>query len=187
MGWVMVKTMPRLFFALTFPGSVRREIHTLHVQPYVGELKQSQWKMVPTENYHLTLHFLGEISPRATTRLVDDFFHTPFPKAQTFSIGGKPPQFFGKNVCYVPVRDARNFLTRLHEKCAELYHPPEERDFTPHITIARRSHGKTAPPLLSTSHEHPTFFAPQHVSLLVSQTQKGKTTYPEIARMPLSE
>jgi 2'-5' RNA ligase len=127
--------MMRLFVGLDLPWPVRERLSGL---AWAG-IEGARW--VPTENYHLTLRFIGE-TPGYMAEEIDHALAALKPRAfpltlsglGTFSRGGKV------SALWVGV-----------EKCPELDHlrgkietalqriglEPERRRFQPHVTLAR--------------------------------------------------
>ena len=107
-------------------------------------------RWVPAHNVHLTLKFLGDVSP-ASVDLIKHMLETEAGKHATFdaTIEG-----FG---CYPNARRPRIFwvgleappsLASLHHDlsaaAARLGYPAEDRDFSPHLTIGRVRQNATA-------------------------------------------
>lgn len=138
----------RTFVALPLSAEVHRAIEALQ-----GRLKrQAAARGVPAgvvrwvdpAIIHLTLHFLGDILPErvepvkaalgAVARNVPSF---------TFQAGGLGafPNLGRPQVIWVGIQDASGWLALLHdavdEALASLGFQPEERRFSPHLTLGR--------------------------------------------------
>ena len=131
----------RLFIALTLPQAVRDDLDRL-----ATALPGLRW--APSDNYHLTLRFLGEVE-RPDAQDIDQALaalRMPQFELALAGIGG-----FGKGrqlrSLWAGV-DSQSALTRLQAKVEQAVtragQPPQARRFKPHVTLARCTHG--APP-----------------------------------------
>lgn len=126
--------MPRLFVALDLPERVRDGLSDIS-----GELPGADW--VYSEQYHLTLRFLGEVD------------HEAFLSVRA-GLGGVSARSFHvalKGIGLFPLRGAPDTLwagVARNEALASLRHkiesalgrqgiPPDTRKFFPHVTLAR--------------------------------------------------
>ena len=131
----------RLFFALTLPPDVQTELVAW----------QSMWsrtvnnvKWVEKANIHLTLKFLGEVSPSQLSS-VTTAAHKALGKHSRFTlyIGGAGvfPYPQRARILWVGLKDRNGYLTRLQqhlEQClADLGFPCNTKPFTPHLTLGR--------------------------------------------------
>lgn len=112
-------------------------------------------KIVDRENIHLTLRFLGNVS-ESRLELIKDVvreFATidPF-RIRVEGLGVFPKPSFIR-VIWAGVtkgEDELKFLRReLDQKLTEIDYPPEEKEFTPHYTIARMKSGRAKDKVLS--------------------------------------
>ncbi|MDP2666608.1 MAG: 2'-5' RNA ligase family protein [Candidatus Diapherotrites archaeon] len=179
--------MPPLFFALKFPSGIRKDIEAAYATPFRDVMVRGGWKPVPRENYHLTLHYMGDVPRTRIPMIAKIFSRTIFPSTQPIWIGGKQLYYFGKNVCYVPARDENGFLESLRAVCAPILPYDDMKEFIPHVTLFRRKKANYPPPPIPIAHGVDIPFYPRFFSLLVSMEEKGKVSYPEIARSPLTE
>lgn len=125
--------MPRLFTALEVPASLAPRLAMLR-----DSLAGAHW--VPPESYHITLRFAGDIEETAAQDFADalaaiemDDFQVEITGLSSF--GGRKPRtiFAALKSC-----EALERLARAHERAARMAGlPPEPRNFTPHITLAR--------------------------------------------------
>lgn len=124
----------RLFVGLDLPRSLRERLALLP-----GGIPGARW--VPTENYHLTLRFIGEVPAHraedidvALAALRCSPFALSFAGVGTFSKAGREVALW--------VGAERNpALDRLQSKIETALQrcglPPERRRFMPHVTLAR--------------------------------------------------
>ena len=131
----------RSFIAIPLPPPIQKAVAKL-----IRDLQQPgdgiRW--VPTDNLHLTLKFLGEVTNtevpdvcNGIRRVCQDI--EPFKLSYT-GTGGVPNNDRAR-VLYVGVDDPRNQLTNLasglETKMADLGFKPESRDYRPHLTLGR--------------------------------------------------
>jgi RNA 2',3'-cyclic 3'-phosphodiesterase len=127
--------MPRLFVAVEIPQAVKDQVLALRQG---HDLSIARW--VSPDQYHITLHFLGEV-PAAPVRqalaaVEADAFSLRLQGLGQFPVAGR-----AKSV-WAGVTSAPE-LRALHERTAEAlrptgYRPAMER-FHPHVTLARLS------------------------------------------------
>lgn len=122
--------MPRLFLAVRPPPDVIHEIAALPRPTEPGV----RW--VPTDQWHVTLRFLGEAT------LVD----------ATAALGGSPVlsqaearigpavSRLGRSVVCLPVRGLDALAAAVAELTAGVGEPPPVRPFAGHLTLARLRH-----------------------------------------------
>lgn len=131
----------RAFIAIELPADIREGLDQV-----IARLNSSQpdVKWVDPNSIHLTLKFLGYVAPDRVAEIT---------KAITDAAAGIPPfsleitglgVFPGLNrirVVWVGVEDETDKLLQLQKRLETnleiLGFPPEERDFTPHLTLAR--------------------------------------------------
>ncbi|WP_273717462.1 MULTISPECIES: RNA 2',3'-cyclic phosphodiesterase [Bartonella] len=140
--------MSRLFSALQIPQQTTQQLVSLQ-----NGLPNAQW--INPQNFHVTLSFFGEIEGATADALMHAFDTIKFPpfmlQMKDFDI------FVSENAPHsLVIRiELCETLNLLHEKMqyirSHLDLTPDEREFTPHITIARLLDTKPAdlPPYLS--------------------------------------
>ncbi len=126
--------MPRLFTGVELPSDVGQDLAIMQ-----GGIEGARW--IDPDNYHLTLRFIGDISDRAADELTAELQRVVAMPAFNISLAGmgvfgtkKPHSLF------VKVEESPDLrrLQAMHERvCQSLGMPPEQRKFTPHVTIAR--------------------------------------------------
>ncbi|HDI52934.1 MAG TPA: RNA 2',3'-cyclic phosphodiesterase [Candidatus Bathyarchaeota archaeon] len=104
-------------------------------------------KLVERENLHITLRFLGEISPslaEAVGELIRESSFKPFRVG--FRGVGAFPNTHRPRVIWIGVSEGAEELKRLHARIEKgllsLGFRGEDRSFTPHLTIARVRSGR---------------------------------------------
>ncbi len=132
----------RLFIAIDLSEDLRSKLAAL---PH--ELPGAKW--VKREQIHLTLRFLGEIAgekaEEITTRL--RVVEVPEFSLRLQSGGYFPPKSRNPRVLWLGTERAAPLVSlkeQIDEVLLELGIDPEERDFHPHITLARLKNAKAA-------------------------------------------
>lgn len=129
----------RLFVALDIPGVVRERLREL-----IALLKtaSSAAKWVRPEGMHVTLKFIGETDPANLDPIRAGLatIHSPLPVEMNFLGLGFFPHEHKPRVLWCAIAGSPN----LAELAAGIQHalepigfPPEERKFSPHLTLAR--------------------------------------------------
>jgi RNA 2',3'-cyclic 3'-phosphodiesterase len=132
--------MKRCFLAVKIPTEV-------NYQEKLMELKDnthSKITLVNPELYHLTVHFFGEISNDVIENVISELKTLEF---KEFELKLKYPGVLPKNnikkvkVLYVDIIEGLTELQELHnkinEKLIRLKLPISNREFLPHLTVAR--------------------------------------------------
>ncbi|MBF0312702.1 MAG: RNA 2',3'-cyclic phosphodiesterase [Oligoflexia bacterium] len=128
--------MIRLFVAIDLPESLKTELLNLRMG-----IPQAQW--TPLEKLHLTLRFIGEVIEPEFLEIAKGLGKVQLP-AFPLTLTGVGAFHSRKlpRVLWVGVQKSEE-LKQLHgriESCLrEFGVPPEERKFSPHITLARFS------------------------------------------------
>ncbi|MCB5943472.1 RNA 2',3'-cyclic phosphodiesterase [Acidocella sp. KAb 2-4] len=167
----------RLFVALDLPWEVKEELSDLSFN-----LPGARW--VPTDNFHLTLRFIGEAN-RLQAEEIDFALASLRGRSFEFCLSGLG--WFEKNgrvnTLYAGV-ERNDDLARLQTKVETALHrcglPPDRRKFTPHVTLARMD-SQVTPALTSFVQAHNLYrSAPiraDNVTLFSSFLGKDQPTY----------
>lgn len=178
--------MPRYFLALPLPASAASPLLRLLPPPAAG--------IRPTkpEDFHLTLHFLGERSEAEAARLEEALRRVNFTRfafdlqgVGTFDVDGRPA------VLWAGVAPSAA-LTELHAGLGTalgetLDFRPEARPYRPHVTLAR-----LAAPLPAGYLDTHRDFALEHLrpaefALFESEFRDGMPHYRRSASFPLRD
>lgn len=126
--------MVRLFTAIELPEDIKDRLLAV-----MGGLPKIRWQT--RDQLHLTLRFIGEVEPSLAEEIrlaLAGVKFTPF----TLSIRGI--DLFGKNraprMLWADIEEkepVRQLYRRISNRLAALGIAPEERKFTPHITLGR--------------------------------------------------
>jgi RNA 2',3'-cyclic 3'-phosphodiesterase len=139
--------MPRLFVAIDIPEEIKAAL-----TQFTRELPAARW--VPADQLHLTLRFIGDAGPHAFAAIKGALSGIQFHPFQLVLHGtGHFPPGKHPRVLWVGV-DANPRLMELYQDLelalADVGIPPEERPFSPHLTLARL---KTSAPAAVSSFE----------------------------------
>ncbi|NNF80470.1 MAG: RNA 2',3'-cyclic phosphodiesterase [Rhizobiales bacterium] len=125
--------MPRLFTAIALPEDVALGLSFL-----AGGIHGARW--IDRENYHLTLRFMGDIENGAANELADALESvTParfeIQLSGTGYFGGAKPRALWAGV--KAARALEQVQARQERLCQQMGLAPEQRKYTPHVTLAR--------------------------------------------------
>ncbi len=122
----------RLFIAIEAPETIKS--HILEVQR-----RLTGAKLTPAKNFHLTLKFLGEVTPAQTDEVKKRLEKIQFkPFTATLAGTGIFPSEQMIRVVWIGI-DPREIICELQKQIDEALHGifPKEKSFQPHITLAR--------------------------------------------------
>jgi 2'-5' RNA ligase len=125
--------MPRLFTGLEIPARTVSRLAMLR-----GKLAGARW--IDPENYHLTLRFAGDIDGVQATAFASALDEIEFASFEIQidglgNFGGNKPRALWAGV---KMSEPLERLQKAHERAARIAGlPPDPRNFTPHITLAR--------------------------------------------------
>ena len=125
--------MPRLFTGLEIPSHLAQELAMMR-----GGLSRARW--IDTENYHITLRFIGDIdmpTARAVAETLEAIRRAPFTvtlEGLDFFGGDKPRAIVAKVQPSPSLIELQAEQERIMRRIGI---PPEPRKFTPHVTLAR--------------------------------------------------
>lgn len=182
---------PRLFLALKLPPNFLKRL-----EEYQNQLDQKYFKIIPLNQLHLTLLFLGEtplekVEPlkQVIERMAADFQPSPL-IFETIEYGpflSNPRLIWLKGI---PNSSFINFKTQLRneiQKELKLDLSADQQVFLPHITLARfKNHFATPlPPLPDSSFFYHFSFVPNQLWLIQSILHKTGPQYFDLAQFKL--
>ena len=176
----------RLFAAILLPEEVRRALARL-----AGGLPGARWS--PEENYHLTLRFIGEVDRGFAEDLAEALSHVDgeefeFAVGSLGSFGGARPRAVWAGVARSEALAA--LRRRVESALVRAGLPPEERKFTPHVTLARTAGARPAA-VAAWLADHGAFHLPafpvRGFSLMSSRLGGEAPVYREEIRYPFGE
>ncbi len=194
----------RIFFALPLPPEMREQLASLRDRA-VAELGSRILRPIKTENFHVTLHFLGE-QPRSAVESARETLREisadPLP-APRFEVGafGAFPKANAARVLWAGVRDIDETAAKVYDTLgaalARRSLPLEDRPFHSHITLCYVRKGVGRPALKriqqwlerakgAESGER-TSWAISRVVLYRSTTGPGGSEYTELDHADLAE
>lgn len=146
----------RLFVALAIPGEIRSAL-TAFLNELRGIAPQAKW--VRAENLHVTLKFLGETEPAKLQTIQEALasIRSTQPISLEFRGLGFFPSEKKPRVFWVGMEASANLKAVAEEidrSLNRLGFPPEDRPFTPHLTLARFNPPGLPPKLASAAAEH---------------------------------
>lgn len=125
--------MPRLFTGIEIPAELGERLALLR-----GGLPGARW--LDRENYHLTLRFIGDVDRHVAGDIVDalDRVNRSGFDLRVDGIGSlgtrKPHAIVGR---IAPTRGLTELQAEHERLLQRLGLPPDQRKYTPHITLAR--------------------------------------------------
>jgi RNA 2',3'-cyclic 3'-phosphodiesterase len=165
----------RLFVAIDLPTDVR-----VALANWISGNKPAAagYKWVAAENLHVTLKFIGERPDIDIAPISQALGRTVFPapiELEVSGVGSFP------NVLFANVRapETLSALARDIEQCLEpLGIAIEKRDFTPHLTLARRKEGARFPRDVGAHEKFGQFAADEFILYQSVLGAKGSTYTP---------
>lgn len=137
-----MKSKPvRSFIAIPLPTPVQRTL-----QNWIDQLKREQRsgvRWVNTTNLHLTIKFLGDIDPESIPAIQEIMQRTAASFAAfTFNLQelGAFPGLMKPRVIWAGIQappELKALHRQLESNLKELGFPPEDRPFSPHLTLGR--------------------------------------------------
>lgn len=176
----------RLFVGIDLPWSLRERLTIMH-----GGIPGARW--VPTENFHLTLRFIGEVAAHeaeeidiALSALRGRGFPLTLASVGTFAKGGRETTLWA-GVERNPALEHLQTKVETAMKRAGL--APKRRRFTPHVTLARLD-GSVVPDKLAAFVQARNLFRAQpfeveHLTLFSSRLGKEASAYTAEVEYPL--
>lgn len=176
--------MPRLFTAIPIPEEIRAELSVCQ-EPLAGA------KWLASEDYHLTLRFIGDVD-NLTAREFADFLGRI--ESNVFDMrligfgvfGGNDPRSLWAGI---EADQTLRALQRANESAARAAGlKPEKQQFRPHVTVARLRHARVEA-LSKYLERHGGYcsstFVVDHFVLLSSKPRTGGGPYVIEERFPL--
>ena len=137
-------TVIRAFIAVELPEELHKKLANIS-SSLNEQLENLPIRWVPAENIHLTLKFLGDVS-QANVDMITKILQTIAHQHKIFelSVGGFGvfPNFNRPRVLWVGIEAPDELLHlqhRIEAEAARLGYAPDERAFSPHLTLGRVS------------------------------------------------
>ena len=136
----------RLFFAISLEEALRASVASIaeNLQARLAEQRSERAvKWVERENLHVTMRFLGDVDEARARQLIDQTRQPLAHPAFDLAIGGAGafPPSGPPRVLWIGVRtgaeQAAKVFDLVERRIAPLGFEPEERAYTPHVTLGR--------------------------------------------------
>lgn len=134
----------RLFVGLPIPDPVQSDLRTLlnRLRP----LADFRWTAI--ENLHVTMKFIGEFAEARVDELIGALSHVSMPSPVEIAVRGLGwfPNPHHPRVFWAGVdggHSLRTLASAIDQATSRLGIATEERQFRPHLTLARLKEGKT--------------------------------------------
>jgi 2'-5' RNA ligase len=136
-------TVVRSFVAIALNEAARRSLIVLQ-QDLAAQLPRQSIRWIAPESLHVTLQFLGDVPSEKIASIIEALRNVCV-GIPTFSFDlvglGVFPDARRPRIVWVGVHEPSGVLATLHQRVGQalspLGFPPEERAFTPHLTIGR--------------------------------------------------
>jgi 2'-5' RNA ligase len=180
----------RLFVAIDLPEDVRALVEE-GVAPFRERYPRARW--VPTRNQHVTLKFLGTTWPHLVDEVIQTVgevaaAHRPF-ETRVAELGAFPSARRAR-VLWIGLEDPAGRLAKiaadLDDRLAKDF-APEERAFTPHLTVARFDPPVRLEEDLAEIGVESRPFGVEWLVVYRSHLQRPAPVYEAIATFPLGE
>lgn len=124
----------RLFLAINLPDSVKSSLHT-QLRPLQQEYRQFLW--TPPENYHITIHFFGEVVPIEVSKIKEKMEQIVFdiPPFHLFALGCD--LFIHRKIALYLAFKRNKMLEEIAEKVKREFQAHEPTQFISHLTVGR--------------------------------------------------
>ena len=188
----------RLFVALEPPEPVRRRLAAVAEELRRGAGRaRDEVRWVPPENVHLTIQFLGAV-PEERVAAIEQALRDAAAGARPLSLSlrgaGGFPNARRPRVLWAglegDVAPLAALAADLGARLAKLGLPPEERPFSPHLTLGRARDGRGAPGLAGAlaraAQAEATPWRAAELVLFESHLSPRGPRYEPIARVPLA-
>lgn len=190
----MSESAVRAFLCMPLPTHIHRSLAELQ-DMYRERGIRANW--VPPDNFHITLHFLGNVSHTLLGHLDRELEHalSGQPAVQIRLFGtGVFPDLRRPKVVWAGVTELQGRGSALHAAGGEAVRASglavEERPFHAHVTLFRLRHSRTTGRMLesvqaATAHWASDDFWVDNVALWKSELRRGGAVYHPIKEYPL--
>ena len=147
----------RTFIAVEIPPQIQKQIQQ-ETEPLRKAIGSSLVRWVPAQNIHLTLKFLGDVSP-ASVDILTQMLRTEADSCPAFDMHisglGSFPSLRRPRVLFIGIQapapkrasglcELEALNRSIESACARLGYESEGRDFHPHLTLGRVKQDATA-------------------------------------------
>lgn len=188
----------RAFIALEISPEIRSALTNLKERLRKGfQFSGVSPKWVDSDNIHLTLKFLGDISPDDVEKVEKVMISSSrgmAPIHYTVRGLGVFPAEWKPRVLWTGVKSGSKEISRLQQElefnlCRAGF-VPEDHPFSPHLTLARFKSNKGIHGLMDVIHSHGRIYCGEsvmdHLTLFKSDLQPGGPVYTALKKVPLT-
>jgi len=181
--------MGRYFIGIPLPAEVKKK---LKVQSWPGLSRYKEEKLVPQNNWHITLAFIGNLNEEdlgALKTLLSVFDWGEGFKVGIRNFGAFPSLELGR-VIWMGCEKGSDSVTELAEKLRRqldgLEISYDSKPFVPHVTVARMRSPKNLSRLLDNGKMKQEVVFPVE-EILLYDSEKDKHPYAVVERIPLKK
>ena len=173
----------RLFVAVPLTEEARQGI--------IARLPVLPGRLVPPQNWHFTLRFLGDTDAATRDRLIAELHHSPFGLRFSISFGGLGafPRANRARILWLGVDEGAGRLVSVADSVENAVRRAglrtEERRFKPHLTLSRIEPTRSVADVLRPQPPIKVKMRVTAVALVRSQLGKGPAQYEVVERFSL--
>ena len=173
----------RLFVAVPLTEQARQEI--------IARLPVLPGRLVPPQNWHFTLRFLGETDAATRDRLIAELLRAPLGSRFAISFGalGAFPRANRARILWLGVDDGAGRLVSIAESVESAVRraglPAEERPFKPHLTLSRIEPTRSVADVLTGHPPLQVRMPVTQIALVRSELGKGPAQYQAVETFKL--
>ena len=174
----------RLFVAVPLTEQARQEI--------VARLPALPGRLVPPQNWHFTLRFLGDTDPATRDRIIAGLSAAALGSRFAISFAGLGafPRANRARIVWLGVDEGARRLIAVAESVENAARlagfPAETRPFKPHLTLSRIEPTRSVADVLTSQRPVDVKMPVTHVALVRSQLGKGPAQYQVVERFALN-
>ncbi len=184
----------RIFVAVDISEDARRQT-SCYIESLRGEFENLRVGWEKPEKLHLTLKFLGDADERQLKELqkiVENIAARISPFRLRIAETGVFPSVKKARVLWIDVKDERGSLAKINEnleiECARIGFAAENRNFKPHLTIARLKDANAAKSLIEkhlADTVEPAEFEVAEIVIYESRLQPAGSIYQKLTTVQL--
>ena len=173
----------RLFVAVPLTEQARQEI--------IARLPVLPGRLVPPQNWHFTLRFLGETGAATRDRLIAELRRAPLGSRFAISFGalGAFPRANRARILWLGVDEGAARLVSVAESVESAVRraglPAEERPFKPHLTLSRIEPTRSVADVLTGHPPLQVLMPVTQIALVRSELGKGPAQYQAVETFKL--
>ncbi len=181
-----------MFVAIALSDAALAEI--ARIQGAVAQEANDVYRLLPTQNLHLTLYFLGEMDQTQLSMLIERLQGAKFEPIE-LALGHivNLPAADVPKILAISVQSAGlgMFQQRVHDLCFPVADHKETRPYLAHVTVARLKSGVPASAKVvkrtvkSLPNPQPIRWPVHEITIYRSQLGKGNPQYEAVASIPI--